>query len=270
MKRLLITMVASLTIVGTLANADLPPTYCVSGEDHDEDGNFHFINLYSPQYAIYKKPTRFTGKSIEGLPSGNDHIPFYTQYQGKIGEFQVDFWTGEQEKKFTLRHLGPVWVWVARSNVCSKDEVFVHLQPTIEVTSLVDSTEETSHIEFFLDGNFYPWSRADVEGLDIQFQVQRKIISEWRGNFCDVTEEFNEWETVKYLSSSSYYGASHDACEIHYRIRSYDGEYYSDWNFQTVRNMRNEGSGVGGGSGGGTGSSSSGGSCTGRICDIEP
>ncbi|WP_226649610.1 hypothetical protein [Microbulbifer variabilis] len=177
---------------------------------------------------------------------------------------------GESDLHLTPTYRG--WNWVAvidKSDKKCDNERFLAINgPTVSVSKNNESTSGNwKNGDFLISGTMDQTYAINAKaGLPMKFQVQRKTIAQWTGTRCDVVEETATWENFGSLSNLSSYNYS-ERCDAHYRFRSYDGEFFSNWKSLIVQggSTGSTGGGTGGDTGGGGG-----GSCSGRICDIEP
>ncbi len=144
---------------------------------------------------------------------------------------------------------------------CDTKFVYVQNKPTVSTT--ISQTIEPGRVSgmiYFsgLQDNYY--SKNAVNNLPVQYEVQRKVMAQWTGKFCDIVEEYYNWETIRHLSPSDSIPFSNIDCHVDYRVRVFDGKYYSSWSL--VSTIHNPGGGTGGGTGGG-------GTCGPIYCEDE-
>lgn len=258
------TFAVSLLLLSNSALADYPPSNCVVG-DPGPGGPYYKLSLKSPEYAIVNTPTtiKISGPELAGNTEGRT-VDFQTQYEGIQTPFKLDYWDGEDYKTHIFYNIGENWAWAWKEITCSKDLIFVHERPTVNVDSQITSDNYTSDATFNLDSRFFIFSKAEREGLNMKYEIQRKVISKISSNrrYCDVVEESTNWEIAQFNSNQTFQAS--ESCEVLYKIRSFDGAHYSF--SKSVRLAAFPTSGGGGGNGGGNG----GGTCSGPICSEEP
>ena len=252
-------------------------------EDGSGENDIDYLKAESKKFIAIDLPTTVKGDGAPLLSSG-DEIHFFDSLGGYRGKNSANT-EGNAYLTFDVtekRRFDPMegWVWVMKNlgdyhPWCSMKKVYFHTAPKISF-SVTNEEQVGDRIEGKI--NMYGsqdtiYSKNAIDGLATVYQVQRKLISRWTGQFCDVVEEYSDWVNVLNNSTNNSFTYGLLDCEVQYRMRNFDGTYYSQWATVMIRNNRSQ---QGGGSsssssGGGSGSSSSGGGhCSGSRCDIEP
>ncbi len=153
---------------------------------------------------------------------------------------------------------------------CDTNFVYVQNKPTVGTT--ISQTIEPGRVSgmiYFSGLQDQYYSKNAVNNLPVQYVVQRKVMAAWTGKFCDVVEEYNNWETIRHLSPSSSLSFSNIDCHVGYRVRAFDGKFYSSWSFVSAEHNPRGDTGTGGGTGTSGGNTGTGGTCGPRYCEDE-
>ncbi len=277
-----------------------PPNYCLEGavkvgsiffsgtecdtngcENYDYDkknSGYDFLAAVSNKHLLRNGFNTIKGDGAYYL-SRHDNIYFYDALGGYRGYDKSNF-EGNAYKTYKMQDKnnhgnGLGWIWVMKNlseniPMCSKKEVYFQNAPTVSTTKSQTVVPGRVSGMIYFSGIQDYYSKNAVEHLPIKYEVQRKVMAKWTGQFCDIVEEYNNWQTIRHLSPSSSISFDNIDCHVDYRIRSFDGTYYSSWSLKSAIHVPGYGGNTGGGSGGGYGGGSGGGGTCGPVsCNDE-
>ncbi|MCP4986767.1 MAG: hypothetical protein GY928_12155 [Colwellia sp.] len=216
------------------------------------------IDMYGDRYVLLNSTSKF--ELDTNLFNVTRTVRFYTDNQGYVGKDSTDIF-GDASLDIFFNVRGKTDVSSEISNTlmddwCIYKEVSVHYSPTV---SEIENNLQHSGDRFFgsitVSGTIdESYSKYGESGQGIIFFWEKKHVSYWTGSRCDVIEESAAWEHMANTSNSidvDYY-----SCDTRFRVKTYDGTYYSNLRELFVPGRANSGG--------------SGGSCTGSLCDDEP
>jgi len=286
MKNALIRTAVSLALLGSghvagAGNYSPPETCQAERQDLPYWGGSHYVRWSSVnKYALLNLDYTNRAKVDTHLdPTGDGvDIDFWSSEDNYIGDDHVSPLRNHAQHKYNFSSRGKHTIWVEsyedglNVRLCAYTNVNAQRAPTVSTTkSQTIYPDRVNGTIYFSGTQDELYSKNAEENLPIQYEVQSKLITRWTGQVCDVVEESSSWQNYRSLSSSSSTTFSNIDCMIDYRIRSFDGKYYSDWSYETAI-YSPQGGNTGGGTppgGGSGGSPGSGGSCSGPYCEDE-
>ena len=229
--KLIHSLVASILLFSITAFAD-PLNSLPVGAGCQEGSNGLIERIEGSDYAAIGIPVRY--KADLSLPSGvYKDVEFGSSESGVVGSDNAGV-EGNAYKNITFntslnRGVNGGVVWADAEGPCAYKFITVHDAPSASISSNYVNSSGWFFGSINANGSIDSLSKSGLAGVSIKYQFEQFRDHVWTGLRCDVVEETARWETVQALSTNNSFDFEYRACPIKFRVRSYDGTFYSAW-----------------------------------------
>mgnify|MGYP000244661004 CR=1 FL=1 len=190
------------------------------------------LKLTGPKYIINGTTVQFKGDT--NLLNISEDVYFYEDVVGYLGSDSTD-WAGNAHYNISFASRGETDISAVvkkgiLGDVCSYQTSYVQSAPTITTITkniYYSGNRLLGDLSAYgtIDNSF---SKHGQLGPGVSYIWEKKHIALWDGRRCDVNEEVAVWETIA-NSNSETLTVDQYACDTRFRVKSYDGTFYSDY-----------------------------------------